>query len=46
VAAGSSCSELAAKGVRTDELRVDAATEKRMAFLFDPDDLPLELYEV
>jgi hypothetical protein len=38
--------ELAAKGVRTEELRVDAATGKRMAFFFDPDDLPLELYEV
>ncbi|WP_280441297.1 SMU1112c/YaeR family gloxylase I-like metalloprotein [Nocardia brasiliensis] len=37
---------LAAKGVRTEELRVDEVTGKRMAFFFDPDDLPLELYEV
>jgi glyoxylase I family protein len=37
--------ELAAKGVRTEELRVDETTGKRMAFFFDPDDLPLELYE-
>ncbi|KAA8889180.1 VOC family protein [Nocardia colli] len=38
--------ELAAKGVRTEELRTDEVTGKRMAFFFDPDDLPLELYEV
>ncbi|MEV0296360.1 VOC family protein [Nocardia sp. NPDC050710] len=37
---------LAARGVRTEELRVDAFTGKRMAFFFDPDDLPLELYEM
>lgn len=34
------------RGVRTEELRVDEHTGKRMAFFFDPDDLPLELYEV
>jgi glyoxylase I family protein len=37
--------ELAAKGVRTEELRVDPHTGKQMAFFFDPDNLPLELYE-
>lgn len=37
--------ELSAQGVRTEELRVDEHTGKRMAFFFDPDDLPLELYE-
>ena len=37
--------ELAARGVRTEDLRVDPHTGKRMAFFFDPDDLPLELYE-
>ncbi|MGW5317596.1 SMU1112c/YaeR family gloxylase I-like metalloprotein [Nocardia thailandica] len=37
--------ELAARGVRTEELRTDEATGKHMAFFFDPDDLPLELYE-
>ncbi|MEV6060053.1 VOC family protein [Nocardia asteroides] len=34
------------RGVRTEELRVDEHTGKRMAFFFDPDYLPLELYEV
>lgn len=38
--------ELAGKGVRCEELRVDPHTGKRMAFFFDPDGLPLELYEV
>lgn len=38
--------ELAARGVRTEELRIDEATGRHMAFFFDPDDLPLELYEV
>ncbi|MGW5311558.1 SMU1112c/YaeR family gloxylase I-like metalloprotein [Nocardia thailandica] len=37
--------ELAARGVRTEELRTDEATGKHMAFFFDPADLPLELYE-
>ncbi|MEV0064310.1 VOC family protein [Nocardia sp. NPDC050718] len=33
------------RGVRTEELRTDEYTGKHMAFFFDPDDLPLELYE-
>jgi glyoxylase I family protein len=37
--------ELSDKGVRCEELRTDPHTGKRMAFFFDPDDLPLELYE-
>ncbi|MFC4376402.1 VOC family protein [Nocardia halotolerans] len=37
--------ELRARGVRTEELRIDEYTGKRMAFFFDPDELPLELYE-
>ena len=37
--------ELHAKGVRHEELRTDPHTGKQMAFFFDPDDLPLELYE-
>ncbi|MFI6569730.1 VOC family protein [Nocardia fluminea] len=37
--------ELRARGVRTEELRTDEHTGKQMAFFFDPDDLPLELYE-
>jgi glyoxylase I family protein len=37
--------ELDAAGVRHEELRVDPHTSKAMAFFFDPDGLPLELYE-
>jgi glyoxylase I family protein len=37
--------ELADKGVRCEELRTDPHTGRRMAFFFDPDGLPLELYE-
>jgi glyoxylase I family protein len=37
--------ELDARGVRHEQLRVDPHTGKRMAFFFDPDELPLELYE-
>ncbi|BDZ45961.1 VOC family protein [Naasia aerilata] len=43
VAAG--LAELAEKGVRCEELRIDPHTGKRMAFFFDPDGQPLELYE-
>jgi len=43
---GAALSELAAEGVRTEEIRVDDYTGMRFAFFFDPDDLPLELYEV
>lgn len=38
--------ELHGKGVKTTEIRTDSKTGKRMAFFFDPDDLPLELSEV
>ena len=37
--------ELDALGVRHEELREDPHTGKRMAFFFDPDGSPLELYE-
>jgi glyoxylase I family protein len=37
--------ELDEVGVRHEELRVDPYTRKAMAFFFDPDGLPLELYE-
>ena len=37
--------ELKDKGIKTTELQQDPGTGKRMAFFFDPDDLPLELYE-
>ncbi len=31
--------------VRVEPVRVDEYTNKKFAFFFDPDDLPLELYE-
>lgn len=37
---------LQAKGVVCEPLRVDEFTGKRFTFLFDPDRLPIELYEV
>lgn len=37
--------ELGDRGVRVEEMRVDEYTGKRFAFFFDPDELPLELYE-
>lgn len=37
--------ELASKGVKTTEVQLDEDTGKHMAFFFDPDELPLELYE-
>jgi glyoxylase I family protein len=33
------------KNVPAEPLRVDAATGKRFTFIFDPDNLPIELYE-
>jgi len=41
----SALEELKAKGVKTTEVRTDEDTGKKMAFFFDPDELPLELYE-
>ena len=38
-------SELNAKGVKTEPVRVDEFTNKRFTFFSDPDDLPLEFYE-
>lgn len=38
--------ELLAAGVRCEEVRTDPHTGKQMMFFFDPDDLPLELYQV
>lgn len=37
--------ELKDKGVKTTEPQTDPHSGKRMAFFFDPDELPLELYE-
>ncbi len=38
--------ELKQQGVTTEPIRVDEYTTKRFTFFADPDDLPLELYEV
>lgn len=38
--------ELKAKGVEIEPLRIDEHTGKRFTFFNDPDDLPLELYEL
>jgi glyoxylase I family protein len=38
--------ELNAKGVTTEPIRVDEFTGRKFTFFADPDDLPLELYEV
>ncbi|WP_280365699.1 SMU1112c/YaeR family gloxylase I-like metalloprotein [Nocardia wallacei] len=38
--------ELRGRGVATEDVRVDEYTGKRFAFFFDPDELPLELYDV
>ena len=40
-----SLAELDVAGVRHEESRTDPHTSKKMAFFFDPDGLPLELYE-
>lgn len=40
-----SLKQLQERGVKTTELRIDEYTNKKMAFFFDPDELPLELYE-
>ncbi|QQD81751.1 VOC family protein [Bacillus siamensis] len=37
--------ELKEKGIDTESVRTDPLTGKRFTFFFDPDKLPLELYE-
>lgn len=37
---------LQSKGVITEPIRIDEFTEKRFTFLSDPDELPIELYEM
>ena len=34
------------QGVKTEPIRVDEFTEKKFTFLSDPDNLPIELYEL
>ena len=41
-----SVASLHAEGVETEPIRVDEITGKRFVFFSDPDDLPLELYEL
>ena len=36
---------LKAKGVDAEPIRIDEFTGKQFSFIFDPDDLPIELYE-
>lgn len=38
--------ELASQGVVTEPVRTDDFTGKKFTFFFDPDGLPLELYEL
>ena len=37
--------ELQGKGIRVEDIRIDEFTGKKFTFFFDPDGLPLELYE-
>ncbi|WFA04932.1 VOC family protein [Bacillus sp. HSf4] len=37
--------KLQEKGIRLEPVRIDPGTGKRFTFFFDPDGLPLELYE-
>ena len=38
--------ELLQKGLNCEEIRIDEFTEKKFFFTADPDDLPLEFYEM
>jgi glyoxylase I family protein len=38
--------ELQSKGVQVEPVRLDELTNRRFTFFADPDDLPIELYEV
>jgi len=37
---------LKSKNVKTEPIRIDEFTDKRFTFLNDPDNLPIELYEL
>jgi glyoxylase I family protein len=37
---------LASKGVVAEKLRIDECTNKKFTFFYDPDNLPIELYEL
>lgn len=38
-------SQLNARGIKTEPVRLDAYTQKKMTFFQDPDGLPLEIHE-
>ena len=38
--------ELLQKGIDCEEVRIDEFTEKKFFFIADPDDLPIEFYEM
>ncbi len=42
---GNTIKELEQKGVKAEAIRTDEFTGKRFTFIFDPDGLPIELYE-
>ncbi|STX50411.1 Lactoylglutathione lyase [Legionella busanensis] len=37
--------ELGQKGILAEPIRIDEMTDKQFTFIFDPDNLPIELYE-
>ena len=41
-----SVTELVSKGIQVEPVRLDDLTNRRFTFFADPDDLPIELYEV
>lgn len=38
-------SQLAEKGIMAEPIRTDGFTQKKFTFIFDPDNLPIELYQ-
>ena len=40
-----SIDEMAEKGITAESVRVDGITQKKFTFIFDPDNLPIELYQ-
>lgn len=40
-----SIEDLKSKGIDVQDIRLDEITNKKHAFFFDPDNLPLEIYE-
>ena len=41
----SSLTELSKKGIVAEPVRIDEHTQKKFTFIFDPDNLPIELYQ-